>query len=152
MQQLQLCLKLQIHALTAAWSHARAMPCTLSLTAERMHLQAFAGIVTVSVGHCHPRVTAAIREQSRLLQHTTTIYLHPEVAQYAKELTDRMPGNLKVMSALHMAALRPRGLQLHEALLNSGPIDRRLHSTSGIAIVKSWHAVLFDMFHLPGSD
>lgn len=58
--------------------------------------QAFAGIVTVSVGHCHPRVTQAIMQQSKLLQHTTTIYLHPEVAQYGKELTDRMPGNLKV--------------------------------------------------------
>lgn len=30
------------------------------------------------------------------LQHTTTIYLHNQVAEYAKELTDRMPGNLKV--------------------------------------------------------
>ena len=66
-----------------------------------MHLQAFAGIVTVSVGHCHPRVAAAIAEQNRLLQHTTTIYLHHQVAQYAKELTDRMPGNLKVCMMLH---------------------------------------------------
>ncbi|KAK9792977.1 hypothetical protein WJX73_005834 [Symbiochloris irregularis] len=62
----------------------------------RRYLDAFAGIVTVSVGHCHPRVTAAVMQQSKLLQHTTTIYLHPEVAQYGKELTDRMPGNLKV--------------------------------------------------------
>jgi hypothetical protein len=30
------------------------------------------------------------------LQHTTTIYLHNQIAEYAKELTDRMPGNLKV--------------------------------------------------------
>lgn len=37
----------------------------------------------------------AIQDQENRLQHTTTIYLHNEVAQYAKELTDRMPGNLK---------------------------------------------------------
>lgn len=29
-------------------------------------------------------------------QHTTTIYLNDQIAEYAKELTDRMPGNLKV--------------------------------------------------------
>ena len=59
-------------------------------------LQAFAGIVTVSVGHCHPRVVDAVKRQSELLQHTTTIYLNPQIALYAKELTDRLPGNLKV--------------------------------------------------------
>lgn len=61
-----------------------------------MCVQAFAGIVTVSVGHCHPRVVAAVQEQSARLQHTTTIYLNNQIAEYAKELTDRLPGNLKV--------------------------------------------------------
>ncbi len=42
-----------------------------------------------------PQVLKAIQDQEKRLQHTTTIYLHNEVAQYAKELTDRMPGNLK---------------------------------------------------------
>lgn len=41
--------------------------------------QAFAGIVTVSVGHCHPAVNAAVIEQTGRLQHTTTIYLHNQV-------------------------------------------------------------------------
>eukprot|EP00983_Pelagomonas_calceolata_P008085 262654-Pelagomonas_calceolata.AAC.1 len=59
--------------------------------------QAFAGIVTVSVGHSHPEVVKAVNEQNALLQHTTTIYLNPQVAQYSKELADRMPGNLKVL-------------------------------------------------------
>ncbi len=58
--------------------------------------QAFAGIVTVSVGHCHPEVVKAVNEQNQLLQHTTTIYLNNQIAEYAKELADRMPGNLKV--------------------------------------------------------
>lgn len=61
-------------------------------------LQAFAGIVTVSVGHCHPEVVAAVNRQNQLLQHTTTIYLNNEIAEYAKELADKMPGNLKVGS------------------------------------------------------
>ncbi|CAL5222254.1 g4590 [Coccomyxa viridis] len=62
----------------------------------RRYLDAFAGIVTVSVGHCHPKVVDAVKRQSELLQHTTTIYLNPQIALYAKELTDRLPGNLKV--------------------------------------------------------
>jgi len=61
----------------------------------RRYLDAFAGIVTVSVGHSHPEVVKAVNEQNALLQHTTTIYLNPQVAQYSKELADRMPGNLK---------------------------------------------------------
>lgn len=63
----------------------------------RRYLDAFAGIVTVSVGHCHPKVTAAIAAQSARLQHTTTIYLNDQLPLYAKELAERMPGNLKVV-------------------------------------------------------
>ena len=62
----------------------------------RRYLDAFAGIVTVSVGHCHPRVIAAANAQNERLQHTTTIYLHPNVAAYGQALAARMPGNLKV--------------------------------------------------------
>lgn len=62
----------------------------------RRYLDAFAGIVTVSVGHCHPTVNAAITAQVARLQHTTTIYLNDQIALYAKELTDTLPGNLKV--------------------------------------------------------
>ena len=62
----------------------------------RRYLDALGGIVTVSVGHCHPHVLKAINEQNALLQHLTTIYLHPNISHYAKELTDRTPGTLKV--------------------------------------------------------
>jgi alanine-glyoxylate transaminase/(R)-3-amino-2-methylpropionate-pyruvate transaminase len=62
----------------------------------RRYLDAFAGIVTVSVGHCHPHVLAAVNAQNARLQHTTTIYLHPNVAEYAQALAAKMPGELKV--------------------------------------------------------
>ncbi|MEO7932976.1 MAG: aminotransferase class III-fold pyridoxal phosphate-dependent enzyme [Chthoniobacterales bacterium] len=62
----------------------------------RRYLDGFAGIVTVSVGHCHPHVIAAANRQNELLQHTTTIYLHPNIAEYATALAAKMPGNLKV--------------------------------------------------------
>ncbi|KAJ7538207.1 hypothetical protein O6H91_11G038500 [Diphasiastrum complanatum] len=63
----------------------------------RRYLDAFAGIVTVSVGHCHPEVVGAVVRQTQLLQHTTTIYLHHAVADYAEALVQRMPGDLKVV-------------------------------------------------------
>lgn len=63
----------------------------------RRYLDGFGGIVTVSVGHCHPQVVAAAQRQNELIQHTTTIYLHPGIALYAKELARKMPGDLKVV-------------------------------------------------------
>lgn len=62
----------------------------------KRYLDAFAGIVTVSCGHCHPEVLNAIVEQSKLLQHATTIYLHHAIADFAEALASKMPGNLKV--------------------------------------------------------
>lgn len=62
----------------------------------RRYLDGFGGIVTVSVGHCHPEVLAAATLQNETINHTTTIYLHPQIALYAKELAAKMPGDLKV--------------------------------------------------------
>lgn len=64
---------------------------------HRLPSQAFGGIVTVSVGHCHPKVLQAIEAQQRRLQHTTTIYLHPEVALYAQELAAKLPPPLDTL-------------------------------------------------------
>ncbi|MBN2445461.1 MAG: aspartate aminotransferase family protein [Phycisphaerae bacterium] len=62
----------------------------------KQYLDAIAGIVTVSVGHCHPKITERVREQVGKLVHTTTIYLHPTIAVYARELAKRMPDGLEV--------------------------------------------------------
>jgi alanine-glyoxylate transaminase/(R)-3-amino-2-methylpropionate-pyruvate transaminase len=62
----------------------------------RRYLDLFAGIVTVSVGHCHPTVVRRVQEQAATLQHATTIYLHPNVALFAKKLASKMPPGLDV--------------------------------------------------------
>jgi alanine-glyoxylate transaminase / (R)-3-amino-2-methylpropionate-pyruvate transaminase len=62
----------------------------------KRYLDALGGIVTVSVGHCHPYVVEATRKQNELLQHSTTIYLQPKIAEYAEALASKMPGDLKV--------------------------------------------------------
>ena len=62
----------------------------------RRYLDGIGGIVTISVGHCHPYVVQKAREQLDRLQHTTTIYLHPNIAEYGKMLAEKMPGDLSV--------------------------------------------------------
>jgi alanine-glyoxylate transaminase/(R)-3-amino-2-methylpropionate-pyruvate transaminase len=56
----------------------------------KQYLDAFAGIVSVSVGHCHPRIVEKVREQIGRLQHTTTIYLHPAAGQLGQKLAEHM--------------------------------------------------------------
>lgn len=62
----------------------------------RRYLDLFAGIVSVSCGHCHPKIVQRIQQQVEQLQHTTTIYLNPNVAQLASELAKRLPEGLDV--------------------------------------------------------
>ncbi len=62
----------------------------------RRYLDFFAGIVTVSCGHSHPRFLERLRAQLALIQHTTTIYLHPNFPLMAKRLAEKMPPGLDV--------------------------------------------------------
>ena len=60
----------------------------------REYLDMFAGIVTVSVGHCHPKVTARTVEQVQTLQHTSTIFMTQPMADLAEKLANIAPGQL----------------------------------------------------------
>ena len=62
----------------------------------KRYLDGLGGIVTVSVGHCHPHVVKAANAQNELMQHSTTIYLQPNVTLYAEKLASKMPGDLKM--------------------------------------------------------
>jgi len=61
------------------------------------YLDLFGGIVTVSVGHCHPKPLKALEEQANLLWHTTNIYLHPKIHEYAEKLIAKMPPHLNTV-------------------------------------------------------
>jgi alanine-glyoxylate transaminase/(R)-3-amino-2-methylpropionate-pyruvate transaminase len=62
----------------------------------KRYLDGLGGIVTVSVGHCHPHVLQAINAQNATLQHSTTIYLNPNIGAFAEKLASKFPGELKV--------------------------------------------------------
>ena len=82
----------------------------------KQYLDAFAGIVTVSVGHCHPKIVAKVQEQVGRLQHTTTIYLHPTIALLGKKLAEQMPAD----SGLTVSYFTNSGSEANEvAILSS---------------------------------
>ncbi|MFG0257448.1 MAG: aspartate aminotransferase family protein [Phycisphaerales bacterium JB043] len=112
------------------------------------YLDAFAGIVTVSVGHCHPKVVDAVREQNEKLQHTTTIYLNPNIAQFAKRIASTMPpsSNLKVCYFTNSGA-EANDLAILMARLYTGHWDfialrNAYHGmtspTMGLTAMRSW--------------
>ncbi|XP_038131025.1 alanine--glyoxylate aminotransferase 2, mitochondrial [Cyprinodon tularosa] len=61
------------------------------------YLDLFAGVATVSVGHCHPKVTLAAEKQLRKLWHTTHIYAYPTLHEYCEKLVSYLPDPLKVV-------------------------------------------------------
>eukprot|EP01089_Gocevia_fonbrunei_P013623 TRINITY_DN3521_c0_g1_i1.p1 TRINITY_DN3521_c0_g1~~TRINITY_DN3521_c0_g1_i1.p1 ORF type:complete len:476 (-),score=107.66 TRINITY_DN3521_c0_g1_i1:41-1468(-) len=57
----------------------------------RRYLDMIGGIVTISVGHCHPRIVEAAVEQTKKLMHSTTIYYNPEISEFARDLAAKLP-------------------------------------------------------------
>ena len=62
----------------------------------KRYLDMLAGIVTVSLGHCHPKFVDRVTQQVGTLQHATSIYLHPNFPMLAKKLASKMPPGLDV--------------------------------------------------------
>ena len=61
----------------------------------RRYLDFFGGILVVSVGHCHPKVTERICQQVRTLQHTSTLYPHANMVNLAEKMAQITPGKLQ---------------------------------------------------------
>ncbi len=59
------------------------------------YLDFFGGILTVSVGHCHPKITSKINEQVNKLQHTSTLYPNENMVKLAQKLAEITPGKLQ---------------------------------------------------------
>ncbi len=88
----------------------------------KRYLDFYAGIVTVSCGHCHPKVTAKIKDQVGTLQHATTIYLHPNMPLLAKKLASKMPPGLDVTYFLNSGS-EANDLAIQMARLYTGNRD-----------------------------
>jgi alanine-glyoxylate transaminase / (R)-3-amino-2-methylpropionate-pyruvate transaminase len=88
----------------------------------KRYLDGLGGIVTVSVGHCHPHVLAAMNQQNATLQHSTTLYLQPRIAEFAEKLASKMPGELKVCYFVNSGS-EANDLALMMARLYTGNYD-----------------------------
>jgi 4-aminobutyrate aminotransferase-like enzyme len=61
----------------------------------REYLDFFGGILTLSVGHCHPKVNAALKAQIDRLGHVSSLYPNVPVVELAETLARITPGKLK---------------------------------------------------------
>ena len=59
------------------------------------YLDFFSGILSTSIGHCHPRLVAAVSEQAKSLGHTSTLYVTQPQVEAAQRLAEIAPGDLK---------------------------------------------------------
>jgi 4-aminobutyrate aminotransferase-like enzyme len=65
----------------------RASGLTVTDADGREYLDFFGGILTVSLGHCHPKVTARIAEQAATLGHVSTLYPTENIVALAEKMT-----------------------------------------------------------------
>ncbi len=82
----------------------------------REYLDLFSGILTTSVGHCHPEVVGRVQAQVGRLGHTSTLYVTEPQVETARRLAEIAPGQLSqtfftnsgteaIETAIHMACL-----------------------------------------------
>ena len=101
----------------------------------RRYLDFFGGIVTVSVGHCHPKVVERVREQVERLQHTTTIYLHPNIAEFGKKIASTMPDG----SGLEVCYFTSSGSEANELAMLMSRLYSGNHAL--IALRNAYHGM-----------
>ncbi len=64
-------------------------------TDGNQYLDFFGGILTTSVGHNHPKVVEAAREQTGKLIHSSTLYPNENHVKLAEKIAEIAPGDLK---------------------------------------------------------
>lgn len=97
----------------------------------REYLDMFAGIVTVSVGHCHPKVTAKTVEQVQTLQHTSTIFMTQPMVDLAEKLAEITPGDL------NKSFITNSGTEANESAIKLARLASGRHEV--IALQHSYH-------------
>ncbi|KAI5096296.1 alanine--glyoxylate aminotransferase 2, mitochondrial, partial [Silurus meridionalis] len=86
------------------------------------YLDMFAGVATVSLGHCNPKVMKAAQKQLQHLWHTSAIYVYPQIQEYAEKLVSHLPEPLKVVYLTNSGS-EANDLALLMARLHTGNFD-----------------------------
>eukprot|EP01130_Rhizamoeba_saxonica_P009271 TRINITY_DN3766_c0_g1_i1.p1 TRINITY_DN3766_c0_g1~~TRINITY_DN3766_c0_g1_i1.p1 ORF type:complete len:477 (-),score=109.15 TRINITY_DN3766_c0_g1_i1:13-1443(-) len=112
----------------------------------KRYLDGFAGVATVSVGHCHPKIVEAAKSQLDKIGHSTTLYLHENIVKYSKKLSDTLPDHLSVVHLVNSGS-EANDLALLMARLYTGNTDYialrnayhgMSHTTMGITATSSF--------------
>lgn len=108
-------------------SFVRGLGCCLWDIQGREYLDAVAGVAVTSVGHSHPRIVAAIREQAGLLLHTSNLY--------GIEWQHRLAARLASLSGLDRAFFNNSGAEANETALKLARLYARQRSIERPLIV-----------------
>jgi acetylornithine/N-succinyldiaminopimelate aminotransferase len=102
----------------------------------REYLDCIAGIATVSLGHCHPAVVAALTEQAHTLWHVSNLFYNPRAIELAEALVETSGFARRVF-------LCNSGAEANEAMLK---LARKVHADRGqpgrheiVACLNSFH-------------
>jgi predicted acetylornithine/succinylornithine family transaminase len=100
----------------------------------RPYLDFVGGIAVNAVGHCHPRVVAAVKEQTERLLHCSNLYWFPQPVKLAQELAS--------LSGLKRSFFCNSGAEANEAaikLVRKFAWDRSQENPEIIAFTNSFH-------------
>ena len=98
----------------------------------REYLDFFGGILTVSLGHCHPEVNAQVKEQVDTLQHASTLYPTEPMVAVAEKLAHITPGDLQQSVFTNSGTeANETALLLAQLYTGSGEVVALRHSYSG---------------------
>ncbi len=102
----------------------------------REYLDFFGGILTVSLGHCHPEVNAQVKEQVDTLQHASTLYPTEPMVALAEKLAQITPGDLQQSVFTNSGTeANETALLLAQLYTGSGEVVALRHSYSGRSLL-----------------
>jgi acetylornithine/N-succinyldiaminopimelate aminotransferase len=151
----------------------RGAGCRLWDETGKSYIDFCMGIAVCSLGHCHPRLVEAIREQSQQLIHVSNLYQIPQQAELAEEINThhvRLPGKLffsnsgaeandgLIKSARRFGRKRPQanGSARHEVLTFLQSFHGRtlgaMSATGQTKIQDGFEPLLPGFRHLPFND
>ncbi len=114
-------------------------------TEGKEYLDFLTGIAVCGVGHCHPKLVAAVQHQAAMLWHTSNLFHNPLQAKLAKRLSD--------LSGGYQCFFCNSGAEANEAALK---LARRIGyehlggKTEFVAAVDSFHGRTFGALSVTG--
>jgi len=98
----------------------------------RKYLDFFGGILTISVGHANPKVTARVKDQIDRVQHVSTLHTTEAIVNLAEKIARITPGALQKSFFTNSGTeANETALQLARAATGSFDVIALRHSYSG---------------------